>query len=267
MSLPRPAPSTEVLVTGASSGIGTELARRLAARGHHLAIVARRRDRLDLLAEELRAVHGVKVTVHARDLSHEQEREALVDDVTAAGRQIVGLCNCAGFGTSGRFMSLPLDRELEQVEVNSVAIVALSHVFGNQMVRHGTGAILNVASIAAFQPLPGLATYAATKAFVQTFSEALHEELRGSGVSCTVLCPGPVPTEWADIAGAQSVMFGPARVSPKSVAQAAVHGMEQGRRTVVPGIVPKAMAAGGRFAPRTILLPAARLTLGGRLGD
>jgi short-subunit dehydrogenase len=267
MSLPSPVPSTEVIVTGASSGIGTELARRLAGRGHHLAIVARRRDRLDLLAEELRALNGVKITVHARDLGDAAQRQALIEEIEAAGRQVVGLCNCAGFGTSGRFTSLPLDRELEQVEVNAVAVVQLSHVFGGQMVRHGAGAILNVASIAAFQPLPGLATYSATKAFVQTFSEALSEELRGTGVSCTVLCPGPVATEWADVAGAQAVMFGPARVSPKAVAAAGVEGMEQGKRSVVPGLIPKAMAAGGRFAPRTILLPAARFTLGGRLGD
>ncbi|MGH3519394.1 MAG: SDR family NAD(P)-dependent oxidoreductase [Haloechinothrix sp.] len=263
MSLPKPDPATAVLVTGASSGIGTELARELARRGHNLVLVARRKDRLDELAEELRAEHGVRSEVYPRDLANSAERAALVDDLRATGRGIVGVCNCAGFGTAGTFGELPLERETEQVEVNSIAVLELTHAFLNEMVRRGAGAVLNVASIAAFQPIPGMATYAATKAFVQTFSEAVHEELRGTGVSCTVLCPGPVPTEWADIAGAQAVMIGPAQVSPKDVAHDAIVGMEEGKRSVVPGIVPKAMSIGGRFAPRSLLLPG--LAFGRRL--
>ncbi|MGH3950971.1 MAG: SDR family NAD(P)-dependent oxidoreductase [Pseudonocardiaceae bacterium] len=263
MSLPQPDPATAVLVTGASSGIGTELARGLARRGHNLILVARRKERLDELAEELRAEHSVQVTVHARDLGKATERVALVDDQRATGRGIVGVCNCAGFGTAGNFKDLPLERECEQVELNAVAVLELTHAFLNDMVGRGCGAVLNVASIAAFQPIPSMATYAATKAFVQTFSEAVHEELRGTGVSCTVLCPGPVPTEWAEIANAEAVMVGPAQVSPKDVAQDAIVGMEEGKRSVVPGIVPKALSIGGRFAPRSLLLPG--LALGKRL--
>lgn len=263
MALPRPSAGGRVVVTGASSGIGTELARGLARRGHHLALVARRRDRLESLAAELRAAHEVEVEVLERDLGDGAQRRALVTDLAASNRAVVGLCNCAGFGTAGTFHELPVEREVAEVELNATAIVELTHAYAGPMVAAGAGAIMNVASIAGFQPIPGMATYAATKAFVQTFSESVHEELRGTGVSCTVVCPGPVPTEWADIAGAQAVMMEPAQVSPADVAEAAIAGMEHGRRSVVPGLVPKALSLGGRFTPRTLLLPA--LSLGRRL--
>lgn len=263
MSLPDPSPTSLVLVTGASSGIGTELARGLAARGHDLAIVARRADRLETLAQELRDEHGVAVDVHVHDLGKRSERRVLLAALEADGRTVVGVCNCAGFGTAGSFLELDLERELEEVEVDVAAVLELTHAFLPAMVRAGAGAVLNVASIAAFQPIPRMATYSASKAFVQTFSEAVHEELRGTGVSCTALCPGPVPTEWAQTAGAEAVMIGPAQVSPRAVAAAAIGGMVDGRRSVVPGVVPKAMSVGGRFTPRTVLLPA--IALGARL--
>lgn len=252
-------------MTGASSGIGTEIARLLAGDGHALTIVARRRDRLDELAGELRETHGIEVTVLQHDLGQSAERSALIGELAADERTVVGICNCAGFGTSGRFNELPLDRELAQVELNVVALVELTHAFVGPMIDHGSGAILNVASVAAFQPLPNLAVYGATKAFVQSFCEAVHTELQGTGVSCTVLCPGPVETEWAEIANAQAVMLPGTKVSAENVASAAVAGMKKGSRSVVPGVVPKAMAMAGRFAPRTALLPSLR-TLG-RLRD
>ena len=192
MSLPKPAPDADVVVTGASSGIGTEIAKGLAKRGHNLVLVARRRERMEALAAELQAAHNVKVIVHALDLGSSDERDALVADLRATGRTISGMCNCAGFGTSGEFKDLPLQRERDQVELNVVALLDLTHAFLADMVHAGAGAVLNVASIAAFQPLPNMAVYSASKAFVQTFSEAVHEELRGTGVSCTALCPGPV---------------------------------------------------------------------------
>jgi hypothetical protein len=263
MSLPKPAPESDVVVTGASSGIGTEIAKGLAKRGHNLVLVARRKERMEELAAQLRAEHGVQVTVHARDLGSSGERDALVSDLRTVGRTISGVCNCAGFGTSGKFKDLPLDRERQQVELNVVALMDLTHAFLDDMVSAGVGAVLNVASIAAFQPLPNMAVYSASKAFVQTFSEAVHEELRGTGVSCTVLCPGPVETEWSDIASAEAVMIGPAKVSPSDVAAAAIAGMEAGKRSVVPGLVPKAMSLAGHFAPRTLLLPG--LSIGKRL--
>lgn len=260
MSLPSPSPTTDVIVTGASSGIGTELARGLARRGHNLVLVARRKDRLDALAESVRADHGVEVTVRPCDLSDAADRAALIEELRASGRTIGGICNCAGFGTAGAFKDLPVARESEQIEVNVVAVMELTQAFLDDMIAEGAGAILNVASLAAFQPLPGLATYAATKAFVQSFSEAVHEELRDTGVSCTALCPGPVPTEWASVAGAQSWMLGPVTVSAEQVAEDGITGMAQGKRSVVPGVVPKAVATAGRFVPRTMLLPGITLS-------
>ena len=137
---------------------------------------------------------------------------------------VAGLCNSAGFGTSGPFYTLPIEREREEVVLNALALMELTHAALPGMVERGAGAVLNIASVAAFQPLPGMAVYSGTKAFVQTFSEAVHEELHGTGVSCTVLCPGPVPTEWAEIADAQQWSVGIAQVPPADVAEAAIEG-------------------------------------------
>jgi uncharacterized protein len=251
-----------VVVTGASSGIGTELARGLARRGYPLLLLARRRDRLDQLAAEVRSAHRVDVEVLPLDLGDTEARAELSRRL--GDDPVGGLCNCAGFGTSGTFHTLPLDREREEVTVNALALMELTHAALPGMVRRGSGAVLNVASIAAFQPVPGMAVYSATKAFVQVLSEAVHEDLRGTGVSCTVLCPGPVPTEWAEIADAEQWSVGVAQVSPRDVAEAGIEGMLSGRRSVIPGIVPTAMSLAGRFTPRAVLLPALRLAT--RLG-
>jgi uncharacterized protein len=135
----------------------------------------------------------------------------------------------------------------------------LTHAALPGMVERGAGAVLNIASIAGFQPMPYMAVYSASKAFVQTFSEAVHEELSGTGVSVTVLCPGPVPTEWGEIANAERFSIPIAQVSPQSVAEAAIGGMVDGKRSVVPGLVPKAVSLGGRYMPRTLLLPGLRI--------
>jgi uncharacterized protein len=262
VALPPPDPSTRVLVTGASSGIGAEIARLLAKRGHNLAIVARRRDRLEALAADLHDKRGVDIAVYEADLSDKDRRAAFIADVQAADGRIVGLCNCAGFGNTGLFLDLDIDRELGQLDVNVAALLHLCHAFAPPMVASGGGAILNIASAAAFQPIPRLATYSATKAFVQSFSEAFHEELRGSKVSCTVLCPGPVETEWSEIAGADAVMLDPAKVSAKEVARVAVHAMQDGKRSAIPGVVVKALTRVGRHAPRTLLLPALNRFIG-----
>lgn len=257
MSLPKPDDHATVVITGASSGIGTELARGLARRGYPLLLVARRRERLDELADELKAQHPVAVEVLPLDLGDNADRTQLADRIR--NDAIAGLCNSAGFGTSGPFQTLPIERETEQVTLNALALMELTHAALPGMVDRGAGAVLNIASIAAFQPLPGMAVYSATKAFVQTFSEAVHEGLHGTGVSCTVLCPGPVPTEWAEIADAEHVNIGVAQVSPRNVAAAAITGMLDGKRSVVPGVVPKVASMGGRFAPRSVLLPALRI--------
>ena len=193
MSLPPPNLDTVVVVTGASSGLGAELSRQLAALGHDLVVVARRQDRLEALAEELRRQHGVTVLVTPADLSKAAPRKRLVEALRASEKTVVGLCNNAGFGTFGRVLELDPRREAEMVALNVTAVHELTLAFVPAMVQRRAGAILNVASLAAFQPLPDMATYAATKAFVQSFSEALHAELAGTGVSCTTLCPGPSP--------------------------------------------------------------------------
>ncbi|HZA12581.1 SDR family oxidoreductase [Mycobacterium sp.] len=257
MSLPQPDTDTTIVITGASSGIGTEIARGLARRGYPLLLVARRRERLDDLADELSGRHGVDVEVMSLDLGEGAARGQLADRIR--GESIAGLVNSAGFGTSGAFYKLPIEREREEVAVNVLALMELSHAALAGMIERGAGAVLNIASIAGFQPLPTMAVYSATKAFVQTFSEAVHEELHGTGVSCTALCPGPVPTEWADVANAQHYSIPIAQVSPRDVAEAAIGGMLDGKRTVVPGLVPKAASLGGRFAPRSVLLPALRI--------
>ena len=254
MSLPKPNADTTVVITGASSGIGAEIARGLGRRGYPLVLVARRRERLDKLANELRGTHSVTVDVMPVDLNDTASRAQLIERIS--GEAVAGLVNSSGFGTNGPFHSLPLEREREEVIVNALALMELTHAALPGMIDWGAGAVLNVASIAGFQPVPGGAVYSATKAFVQTFSEAVHEELHGTGVSCTVLSPGPVRTEWWKIAGARRVSIG--QMSPRDVAEAAIAGMLKGKRSVVPGLVPKMTGLGGRFTPRCVLLPALR---------
>lgn len=257
MSLPKPDHHTTVVITGASSGIGSELARGLARRGFSLLLVARRRERLDDLANEVGQENSVAVEVMPLDLTGSESRKKLADRLR--NEPIAGLCNSAGFGTSGLFYTLPFERESEQVTLNALALMEFTHAALPGMVERGAGAVLNIASIAGFQPIPYMAVYSASKAFVQTFSEAVHEELHGSGVSVTALCPGPVPTEWAEIASAERFSIPAAQVSPRDVAEAAIGGMLAGRRSVVPGMVPKAVSASGRYAPRSLLLPALRI--------
>jgi hypothetical protein len=257
MSLPKPDIQTTVVITGASSGIGAELARGLARRGFPLLLVARRRERLDDLANQVGEEYSVAVEVLPLDLSDSKARAKLAHRLRS--EPIGGLCNSAGFGTSGVFHELPVDRESEEVTLNALVLMELTHATLPGMVERGAGAVMNIASIAGFQPVPYMAVYSATKAFVQTFSEAVHEELHGTGVSVTCLCPGPVPTEWAEIANAERFSIPLAQVSPRDVAEAAIGGMLSGRRTVVPGVVPKVVSTGGRFVPRSLLLPGIRL--------
>jgi len=257
MSLPKPDNQTTVVITGASSGIGAELARGLGQRGFPLLLVARRRERLDELANEVGKEHSIAVEVLPLDLGEGQGRAKLADRLRS--EPMAGLCNSAGFGTSGVFHELPVERESAEVTLNALALMELTHAALPGMVERGAGAVLNIASIAGFQPVPYMAVYSASKAFVQTFSEAVHEELHGTGVSVTALCPGPVPTEWAEIANAERFSIPIAQVSPRDVAEAAIEGMLAGKRSVVPGIVPKVVSTGGRFVPRSVLLPGIRI--------
>lgn len=268
MSLPHPSPDSVVVVTGASSGIGAELARQLAALGHDLVLVARRADRLEQIAEELRAEHACEVLVHAADLTRAKARKGLIGFVDQSGRAIAGLCNNAGYGLSGRAWEIDVDEDRDQIELNVVALHDLSLLVLPGMVERGAGAILNVSSTSAFQPLPGMATYAATKAFVQSFSEALHSELSGTGVSVTALSPGPVPTEFSERAGfePEQAMPGFLVIEAGEVARQAIEAMVRGRRSVVPGTGNKLSGLLGRYTPRTLLLPVVKRQAEGRIG-
>jgi uncharacterized protein len=187
------------LITGASAGIGVEFAKRLAERGYDLILSARRRDRLDELATRLRAEHGgVRVEVVVADLQDADAPAAIVAEVARLGLGVDLLVNNAGFGTHGHFEALLPEREQGEIAVNVAALVALTHGFLPAMLERGQGGVINVASTAAFQPVPYMAVYAATKAFVRSFSEALHEEVQARGVRVIALCPGPTATEFFD---------------------------------------------------------------------
>ena len=242
MSLPAPHIAGTVVITGASSGIGAEIARGLGRRGYHPVLVARRADRLRDLADELARDHRVRAEVLPLDLADAAARAELVQLIAARSP----------------VQSLPVARESEQVTLNALALMELTHAALPAMIARGSGAVLNVGSIAGFQPVPDGAVYSATKAFVQTFSEAVHEGLHGTGVSCTVLCPGPVATEWWDVAGADRSAVGFAAASATAVAEAGITAMQHGKRLVVPGMGSKLMGIGGRLTPRRILLPALR---------
>lgn len=190
----------------------------------------------------------------------------MIDRLLGSERAVTGLCNNAGYGTSGAFAKLPLATETDEVRLNVEALHELTGAFLPPMVSRGQGAILNVASIGGFQPLPGMATYAATKAFVIAFSEAIWSELRGSGVSCSVLCPGPTRTGFSTIAGVGDIerLLGHTFASPAAVAHAGVQAMITGRRLVIPRARDRALARVGRMTPRGLELASVRLaTLGG----
>jgi short-subunit dehydrogenase len=257
MALPPPAPTSTALVTGASSGIGEEFARQLAARGHNVFLVARREQRLSELAAELEREHGVRVELATSDLADRAARASLPGLIADRGLTVEILVNNAGFSTVGNVHENP-DRQLGMVKVNVEALVELTCAFLPAMTERGRGAVINVASVAAFQPIPAQAVYAATKAFVLSFSEAVSSELKGTGVTITALCPGPVATEFVEAAGFKksqqemgiSLMWS----SAQDVAKAGIEGAESGKRVVIPGIGNRASATFGQHAPRTLLL-------------
>ena len=261
MALPPPSPSSTCLVTGASSGIGADIARELAQRGYGVTLVARREDRLKELADELGGMDRVRAETIACDLTDEDARRRMVAEVDERGLEVEILVNNAGFGTAGEFQELDLGGELRMVRTNVEAVVHLCGEYVGGMVERGRGAILNVASTAGFQPLPRQSTYAASKAFVLSFTEALSADLKGTGVTATALCPGPVKTEFTDQhAGFDAAASTPDFVwmSAEDCARAAVKGLERGKRVVVPGAVNRIGTLAGQHAPRSVLLAAAR---------
>jgi short-subunit dehydrogenase len=258
VGLPEPSVSNSALVTGASSGIGAAIAAELASRGYSLALVARREERLRSLAAELASDHGIDADVIACDLADPAERDRLMDELMAGGRAVELLVNNAGFGHQADFAPSPRERMIEMVRLNVEAVVDLTSRFLGPMVEKGRGAVINIASTAAFQPLPGSAVYAASKAFVLSFSEAIRTELRGSGVTVTAVCPGPVKTEFTEVAGVGGVEErtpGAVWMTAEEIARHAVDGAERDRRVVVPGTLNRAAALAGQHSPRAVALP------------
>lgn len=241
------------LVTGASMGIGRALAQRLAGAKRDVVLVARSADKLRALADELTAAHGVAAHVVAADLGTPDGIRDVVEAVRAADLEVEWLVNNAGFGTNGRFWELDLDRELSQIRLNVEALVALSGRFLPGMVARGRGRVLNVASAAGFQPGPYMATYYATKAFVLSWSDAVSEELRGTGVTMTTFCPGPVATEFIATAGIDKASFVREAVGVEPIADHAFAAMERGDAVVVPGVGPWLKAFSVRLAPRSVV--------------
>jgi short-subunit dehydrogenase len=242
------------LITGASAGLGREFARLAARDGHDVVLVARRRDRLDELAGELGAAHGVAVSSVVVDLEDKTAARQIAEQVQAAGLEIDLLINNAGFGSHGTFAGSELGRELGIIDVNVRALVELTHLFLPGMLGRRRGRILNVASVAGFVPGPFMATYYASKAFVLSFTEALSYELRGTGVTATAACPGPTATEFGTVAKSERTnLF---RGVPADAAVVARHGyraMLAGKVVAIPGIKNKLIAQSIRVGPRVVV--------------
>ncbi|MEY2570805.1 MAG: uncharacterized protein QOE63_1155 [Acidimicrobiaceae bacterium] len=259
MSLPAPAADRTAIVTGASSGIGEELARELARRGHGVTLVARRADKLAALAAELAAT-GVRAEVLAADLADREVRAGLLDRITALGLIPDILVNNAGLSTLGPVAKSDPATEMNMIEVDVVAVADLCSRFLPGMVERGRGAILNVASTAAFQPLPGQAAYGAGKAFVLSYTRSLGGELRGTGVTTTALCPGPVDTGFGETAGfakedADAALPKFMWETPAAVAKCGIDALEKGRPVAIPGTANRIGAMFAHLAPKQLLVP------------
>ncbi len=238
------------LITGASSGLGEHFAYALAKEKYDLILTARREDRLTAVSEKARGFGAGRTEIVSCDLSEPAAAGALYERVTNAGIEVEMLINNAGFGTKGRLDQLSLERELEQINLNVTALVALTRMFLPQMVKRGRGTIINVSSVGGFTPVPYMATYGATKAFVLNFSEALASELRGTGVTVTALCPGPTHTEFQRVAKVEDTMPSFVFMEAESVVKRALADARRGKAISVTGMMNKVMAASPRLMPR-----------------
>lgn len=239
------------LVTGASAGIGRALAGEFAEGGYDLVVVARREERLEALADDVESDHDVAVTVVPMDLAADGAADELHETVSALDERVTALVNNVGIGTYGSFHETDLDAELDQVRLNVELPVHLTRLFIPAMVERDDGVVLNVASLAAFQPGAWLAGYYASKAHVLSFSEAVAHELRDTGVSVTALCPGPVPTEFQERAGMEDSSVGSVfSHSVDTVTSAGYSGAMAGDPVVIPGLPMKALYLASKFAPR-----------------
>jgi len=234
------------LVTGASAGLGVDFARQLSKRGHRLALVARRKERLEELARELGNARAAAI-----DLSKKDAAAKLLADLESNGETVDLLVNNAGFGLIGRFAELDAKRERQMIDLNVGALTELCRAVAPGMIARKSGGIINVASTAAFQAGPKMAVYFATKAFVLSLTEALHEELKPHGIKVSCLCPGPTRTEFGEVAGfGGNGMFDRVAMESPEVVTAGLEGLDSNKAVVIPGLVNKIGAAATRFAPR-----------------
>ncbi len=240
------------LITGASGGIGEAFARRLAAEKHNLVLVARTENKLRALCDELRAAHQITAHYVAIDLIDYEADRRLFDETEKQNLEIEWLINNAGFGSMGDFARLELENEMEMISLNIMALIALTHRYLGGMRARKSGVIINVASTASFQPIPFMATYAATKAFVRSFSEAIAEENRPFNITVTALCPGPTDTNFFNAAGAQPLQMKGMQTS-EEVVEAALNAVRRGKTSVVSGWKNYVGAVFGTFAPNPLV--------------
>jgi short-subunit dehydrogenase len=237
------------LITGASAGLGAEFARQLSKRGQRLVLVARRTQRLDALAAEIGNARSVTA-----DLSRPGAAAKLIAGIEKAGERVETLVNNAGFGLHGRIADLDAARQREMIDLNCGALLDLCRAVLPAMIERKSGAILNVASTAAFQPGPGMAVYFATKAFVLSLTEALHEEVKRHGIRVTALCPGPTKTEFGEVAGfAGNGAFDRWSMGSPAVVRAGLEGLDRNKAVVIPGALNKIGAFSPRLAPRALV--------------
>lgn len=252
------------LITGASMGIGYEMALQLAAMGVDLVLVARSHDKLQQLAADLRAKHGIRVTVLAHDLSQYHHALTIFNECQQQGIVVDYLINNAGFGDFGFFHQSHWPRQEQMINLNITALAYLTRLFLPYMVQRGSGRILNIASTAAFVPGPLMSVYYATKAFVLSFSEAISNELEGTGVTVTCLCPGPTESHFAEAATAQETNLFKNRKLPAaaSVAAYGIKAMFRGQRIAMPALRDRLLIFGNRLVPRSWVLKGSRMILG-----
>ncbi|MFI6867661.1 mycolate reductase [Nocardia sp. NPDC050406] len=250
MSLPAPTADNRAVVTGSSSGIGTALAEELASRGYSLILVARREELLNQLAQRLSEKYGVIAEVRAVDLSDREQRTPLAKEL--ASRDIAILCNNAGVATFGPLANLDLDYERDIMELNAVAVHDLSLAVLPGMLARRAGGILITGSAAGNMPIPNNATYAASKAFTNTFSESLRGELKDTGVHVTLLAPGPVRTDNPDQEEVSNKIPEFVWVSAANAAKMSIDGLARNKMRIVPGVLSKGMSLAGQFGPRSI---------------
>ena len=237
------------LITGASAGLGAEFARQCAKRGEPLALAARRRDRMEALAREI----GGEIHIFAADLAKAGAAASLIAEIEAEGLSVGTLINNAGFGLAGKFMDRPLAKLSEIVDLNVRTLTELCHLVLPAMLARGEGAILNVASTAAFQPGPNMAVYYASKAYVLSFTEALHHELKGSAIKVSALCPGPTHSEFSDVADSHSPALERMKMPAAPVVAAGLDGLDRNKAVVIPGFKNKVGAQASRFLPRSTM--------------